>query len=129
MAWWESNKVYLQIEDDVLPVEPKKGYNLSLSDAEEVEETEAGTKLRLLTRTGIPTISVKFDCDKQMLQAMRGYRKQPYVHVKYFDPDVSGDELAEDLMYVTGYKESMLADTNDGGIWSVSFSLEDLENV
>lgn len=128
LEWWESDKKYLVINDETLPVEPSKGYTLDLSDYERVDKTEAGTSTRILTRSGIPSISVKFDCNKEMLQTMRSFRALASVTVQYFDPDAT-NELKTSLMYVTEYQETMLADTRDGGIWSVSFKLEDLEDV
>ena len=130
MQWWESGKVYLKIDGNVLPVEPGKGYDLSLSDYDRTEQTEAGTKVREVVRMDIPSISVSFDCDRSMLQEMRAYRKKPSITVDYFDPTVSdGTDLKQNMMYVTQYKETMLADTEDGGIWKVSFILEDLKDV
>lgn len=130
MQWWESSKVYLKIDGNVLPVEPGKGYDLSLSDYDRTEQTEAGTKVREVVRMDIPSISVSFDCDRSMLQEMRIYRKKQSVTVNYFDPTVNDStDLKQNLMYVTQYKETMLADTEDGGIWKVSFNLEDLKDV
>ncbi len=128
-----SDRIYLEIDGTVLPVEPKRGYDLSLTDSELVKETEAGTYKRSVYRNGIPDISVKFWCDLEMLQEMREYKNQTSVTVRFFDPladeDSNGDRLVTELMYVTRYKESMKADTADGGIWQVSFSLEDLSYV
>ena len=93
-----------------------------------VNKTEAGTSIREVTRVDIPSISVSFDCDAEMLRDMRKYKSKPSVLVEYYDPSKSGD-LSEDEMYVKGYSEQMLADTDDGGIWRVKFSLEDLGNV
>ena len=128
MEHWQSDKVYLKIENNVLPVEPRKGYSLSLSDYDRTSQTEAGTTVREVTRADIPSISVTFDCDKEMLTEMRGYKSKASVSVKYFDPSET-NELKDDLMYVTNYKEQMLADTRDGGIWKISFDLEDLGDV
>lgn len=128
MEHWQSDKVYLKIENNVLPVEPGKGYSLSLSDYDRTSQTEAGTTVREVTRADIPSISVTFDCDKEMLIEMRGYKSKASVAVKYFDPSET-NELKNDLMYVTNYKEQMLADTKDGGIWKISFDLEDLGDV
>lgn len=122
------DKIYLKIDNDVLPVEPNKGYSLSLSDYDNVNKTEAGTSIREVTRVDIPSISVSFDCDAEMLRGMRKYKSKPSVLVEYYDPSKSGD-LSEDEMYVKGYSEQMLADTDDGGIWRVKFNLEDLGNV
>lgn len=122
------DKIYLKIDNDVLPVEPNKGYSLSLSDYDNVNKTEAGTSIREVTRVDIPSISVSFDCDAEMLRDMRKYKSKASVSVEYYDPSKSGD-LNKDEMFVTGYSEQMLADTDEGGIWRVKFNLEDLGNV
>lgn len=128
-----SDRIYLQINSTVLPVEPKNGYTLDLDDSELVKETEAGTFRRSVYRNGIPSIKVSFGCDLEMMQTLRGFKNQTSVTVKYFDPlataDSQGDRLVTELMYITNYKEKMLADTAEGGIWTVSFDLEDLSYV
>lgn len=121
-------KVYLKIGENVLPVEPEKGYTLSLQDSDSTSQTEGGTTVRDIVRMNIPSISVSFDCDKEMLLEMRSYKVEPSLDVEYFDP-VESNELQKDSMYVTDYSEKMLADTEDGGIWRVTFNLEDLGNV
>ena len=121
-------KVYLKISGNVLPVEPEKGYTLSLQDSDSTNQTEGGTTVRDIVRMNIPSISVSFDCDKEMLFEMRSYKAEPSLDVEYFDP-VESNELQKDSMYVTSYSEKMLADTEDGGIWRVTFNLEDLGNV
>ena len=121
-------KVYLKIGENVLPVEPEKGYTLSLQDSDSINQTEGGTTVRDIVRMNIPSISVSFDCDKEMLLEMRSYKVEPSLDVEYFDP-VESNELQKDSMYVTNYSEKMLADTEDGGIWRVTFNLEDLGNV
>ena len=128
-----SNKIYLSIDGVVLPVEPKRGYDLKLDDSESVNETEAGTFIRSVQRSGIPSIKVSFWCNREMLVQMRGFRDATSVTVNFYDPvveeDSEGNRLVTELMYVTGYQESMLADTEDGGFWSVKFDLEDLSYV
>lgn len=121
-------KVYLKINGNVLPVESEKGYTLSLQDSDSTNQTEGGTTVRDIVRMNIPSISVSFDCDKEMLLEMRSYKTEPSLDVEYFDP-VESNELQKDSMYVTSYSEKMLADTEDGGIWRVTFNLEDLGNV
>lgn len=129
MSWWESDVVYLKINDDVLPVEPHRGYEVSFSDYDSISKTEAGTSVRWVGRLNIPTISVNFDCDLEMLVKMRSYKSQATLNVKYFDPNDVVDYLKEEIMFVSGYKEKLLADTNDKGIWNVSFTLEDIKDV
>ncbi len=128
-----SSRIYLEIDGVVLPVEPKRGMDITLSDGEVVGETEAGTFKRSVYRTDIPSISVKFWCNLEMLQQMRSFKDETSVTVRFFDPmqdeDSNGDTLKSELMYVTGFKQKMLADTSDGGFWEVSFDLEDLRDV
>ena len=128
-----SNKVYLSINNVVLPVEPHRGYDMSLKDADNVAETEAGTYIRSVYRSGIPKISVKFWCDLTLLQQLRSFRNATSVLVRHFDPlaeaDSDGNRLVSEYMYVSNYKENMKADTDDLGIWEVSFGLEDLSYV
>lgn len=119
-------KVYLKIDNNILPVEPNKGYTLNLTDYDRKNTTEAGTVVREVTRLDIPSISVTLECDAEMLKEMRGYKSKSSVAVNYFNPSTG---LSLDTMYVDGYKETMLADTEDGGIWKVEFNLEDLGDV
>ena len=128
-----SDRIYLSINNVVLPVEPNRGYDLDLDDSEQVVETEAGTFIRSVYRNGTPSINVGFWCDLELLQQMRTFKNQTSVTVRFFDPlasaDSQGDRLVTELMYVTGYKETLKADTAEGGIWSVKFKLEDLSYV
>lgn len=126
MEWWESDVVYLKINDDILPVEPHKGYEVDFKSYEYLNNTEAGTKTRDLVRTGIPTITVGFDCNNEMLQDMRRYSKELSLDVYFYSPY---HILEHNMMFVSSYKEKLLADTLDGGIWHVDFVLEDLESV
>ena len=128
MAKWGTDKTYLKVNNVVLPVEPDKGYTISLGDYEQVDKTEAGTSVRNLTRTGIPSISVGFQCNRSMLITLRNLRNLLSVDVFYYDP-TAGNDLRYDLMYITNYNEKFIADIEGGGIWSVSFNLEDLDYV
>lgn len=126
MEYWESEVVYLKINDDILPVEPHKGYEVDFNDYQSVNQTEAGTSIRDLVRGDIPRITVNFQCNREMLQNMRRYKNSVSLDVYYYSPYKI---MEHDIMFVSNYKEKLLADTNDGGIWQVGFILEDLESV
>ena len=123
---WDSDVIYLKINDDILPVEPHKGYEVDFDDYQNVSKTEAGTTARVVVRGNIPRITVNFQCDREMLQDMRRYKSAVSLDVYYYSPYKI---MEHNLMYVTNYKEKLLADTMDGGIWQVGFVLEDLESV
>lgn len=126
MEHWESEVVYLKINDDILPVEPHKGYEVDFDDYQSVNKTEAGTSIRDLVRGNIPRITVNFQCNREMLQDMRRYKNAVSLNVYYYSPYKI---MEHNIMFVSSYKEKLLADTNDGGIWQVGFVLEDLESV
>ena len=125
MEHWESDMQYLKINDDILPVEPHKGYEVDYSSYENINATEAGTSTRDIVRTNIPKISVNFECNEEMLRDMHRYRDALQLDVYYYDPH---NVFKHNLMYVSNFKEKLLGDIK-GGIWKVSFTLEDLENV
>lgn len=113
-----------------MPVEPKNGYSISFDDDEDLQKTEAGTQIRNITREGVPSISVAFQCNESMLAEMHNLKKQLSLTVKYYDStSTATDKLETDVMFITSYKEEMLADTDDRGIWGVTFDLEDLGSV
>ena len=54
-------------------------------------------------------------------------KKEPFLDVEWFDPDTG--ELSSGTMYMDSFKVSLEHDTGSGGLWTVSFSLEDLNDV
>lgn len=127
---FDTGVVYLRINGIVLPVEPHKGYEVSYEDYTGVDEkTEAGTRIRDVVREGIPSISVSFDCNLEMLNQMRYFKRQGYLEVEYFDSSSPSVGLVNDYMFIDGYKEVLSGDIKEGGIWKVSFTLEDLGYV
>jgi len=54
-------------------------------------------------------------------------KKEPYLDVEWLDPE-TGDMTAG-TMYMDGFKVSLEHDTSSGSLWTVSFSLEDLNDV
>ena len=121
-------QTYLRIDGIALPVQ-KDDYSVDYSDvvADSGGVTEAGTTIRDVIREGVPSISVSIPVSLTWLKKLRKMKKEPYLNVEWFDPD-SG-ELASGIMYVDDFKVSLKHDTGSGGLWMVSFSLEDLNDV
>lgn len=124
-----SDVVYLRINDYVLPVEPHKGFDVDYKDYDSIQQTEAGTSVRWIGRLNIPTITVSLDCDIEMLAKLKEFKSLPQVTVDFFDVSVADNLRTGEIMYVTNYREKMLADTESCGIWQVSFKLEDIQGV
>ena len=111
------------------------GENLPLPDSYEVEledveadsggETEAGTTQRDVVRHGVARIPVSFSVTAKWLKKLAGYAKKDKISVQYFDVETAELKLAE--MYVTGYKAKLKKDTSYKGLWTVSFTLKEMQ--
>ena len=121
-------QTYLKINGTALPVQ-KDDYSVDYSDvvADSGGVTEAGTTIRDVIREGVPSISVTLPVSAAWLKRLRKMKKEPSLDVEWLDPDTG--ELSSGTMYMDGFKESLKHDTSTGGLWMVSFSLEDLDDV
>ena len=119
---------YLKINGTALPVQ-KDDYSVDYSDvvADSGGVTEAGTTIRDVIREGVPSISVSIPVSLAWLKKLRKMKREPYLDVEWMDPETG--ELSTGIMYMDGFKVSLEHDTSAGGLWTVSFSLEDLDDV
>ena len=121
-------QTYLRINGSALPVQ-KDDYSVEYNDvvADSGGVTEAGTTIRDVIREGVPSISISLPVSRAWLKKLRRLKKEPYLDVEWLDPE-TGDMTAG-VMYMDGFKVSLEHDTSNGGLWTVSFSLEDLNDV
>ena len=121
-------QTYLKINGKALPVQ-KDDYSVDYNDvvADSGGVTEAGTTIRDVIREGVPSISVNLPVSLSWLKRLRVMKRQPYVSVEWMDPETG--ELSSGIMYIDKFKVSLKHDTSAGGLWMVSFSLEDLDDV
>ena len=121
-------QTYLKINGKALPVQ-KDDYSIDYNDviADSGGVTEAGTTIRDVIREGVPSISVTIPVSAAWLKKLRAMKKEPYLNVEWMDPETG--ELSPGIMYMDGFKVSLKHDTSGGGLWMVSFSLEDLSDV
>ena len=121
-------KTYLKINGTALPVQ-KDDYSIDYSDvvADSGGVTEAGTTIRDVIREGVPSISVTLPVSSSWLKRLRKYKKEPYLDMEWLDPE--NGELSSGTMYMDGFKVSLEHDTSSGSLWTVSFTLEDLNDV
>ena len=121
-------QTYLKINGKALPVQ-KDDYSIDYNDviADSGGVTEAGTTIRDVIREGVPSISVTLPVSAVWLKKLRAMKKEPYLNVEWMDPETG--ELSSGIMYMDGFKVSLKHDTSGGGLWMVSFSLEDLSDV
>lgn len=121
-------QTYLRINGTALPVQ-KDDYSVDYSDviADSGGVTEAGTTIRDVIREGVPSISVTIPVSLTWLKKLRRYKREPFLNVEWLDPETGS--LSSGIMYMDGFKVSLEHDTSGGGLWTVSFSLEDLDDV
>ena len=121
-------QTYLKINGVALPVQ-KDDYSVEYSDvvADSGGVTEAGTTIRDVIREGVPSISVTIPVSITWLKRLRKMKKEPSLSVEWFDPDTG--LLSTGIMYMDDFKVSLEHDTGSGGLWTVFFSLEVLDDV
>ena len=121
-------QTYLKINGEALPVQ-KDDYSVAYSDvvADSGGVTEAGTTIRDVIREGVPSISVTIPVSLTWLKKLRRMKREPYLNVEWMNPETGS--LSTGIMYMDVFKVSLAHDTSAGGLWTVSFSLEDLDDV
>ena len=115
---------YLTFEEEHLPL--PDSYEVTLKDiiSDSSGETEAGTTQRDIIRTGIHSIQVSFSVTLSWLNKLSCYRRQSKIQVIFFDFESNGLLHAE--MYMENFQAKLVKDTSYGGLWSVSFKLNEL---
>lgn len=114
---------YLVFNNENVPM--PVSYDLSLSDVEADSggTTEAGTTQRDVVREGVVEIKVSFNVSKTWLRKFRAYKKLSSITVGYLDPETMNRVNTQ--MYITGFQSKLAADTSYGGLWEVSFTLNE----
>ena len=115
---------YLVFDSVNLPLPDSYSVDLSDVEADTGGETEAGTTQRDVVRSGVVTISVSFSVSPTWLTKLTAFSKLPKIAVKYFDTEIL--ELKETEMYITGFKAALKKDTSYKGLWTVSFTLNEM---
>lgn len=115
---------YLIFDDESLPMPDSYSIDLADVEADSSGETEAGTTQRDVVRSGVVTISVSFSVTPKWLKSLTAYSKKPKIGVKYFDTETL--ELKQTEMFITGFKVTLKKDTSYKGLWSVSFTLNEM---
>lgn len=115
---------YLIFNNNNLPMPDSYSVDLADVEADTSGETEAGTTQRDVVRSGVVTISVSFSVSPKWLKQLTAYSKYPKISVQYFDTETL--DLKETEMFVTGFKAALKKDTSYKGLWTVSFTLNEM---
>lgn len=115
---------YLVFDSLNLPLPDSYDVGLTDVEADSSGETEAGTTQRDVVRAGVATIGVSFSVSPAWLKILTAYSKKPKIAVQYFDTEDLALKAAE--MYISGFKAVLKKDTSYKGLWSVSFTLNEM---
>lgn len=100
-------------------------YKEPLSNIDHWSISEAGTNLRAVTRTGIPTLSVSYECDETDLKLLIWASKQSKLEVKKWSEESQSEVTWNCAM--TDLSPSLKVETPNNRFYKVSFKLKDLE--
>lgn len=117
-----SFKITLEIDGDALEI-TKDSYTEKLGSEEQIFKTEAGTKNRLVTRTGIYGLSVSYkgtETEKVLLDA--AVQKNSISVEVWDETDV---DYATHTMFIDpgSYSASLISEDTDHRYYSFSFEL------
>ena len=120
-----ANVITLSVNNTTLTLTRDK-YEWNYSHVDKWSVSEAGTNLRAVTRLGIPTLNVSYECIDSEVKTLIGFDKAGSLSVKYWD-EVAGAEKTW-ACCMTDFKVSLQMENGTNRFYKVSFKLKDLEN-
>ena len=120
-----ANKIELKINNDTLELTNDK-YEESYKNVDSLNVSEAGTNLRAVMRTAIPTLSVSYICDATEKKKLDGFaRSSSLLAQKWDEYSEAVDSWA---CFMDGYTADLIVETPTTRFYKVSFKLIDLES-
>ena len=114
-----ANKIELKLNNETLELTNDK-YEESLN------VSEAGTNLRAVRRTAIPTLSVSYKCDATEKKKLDGFARASSLLAQKWDEYSEAADFW--LCFVDGYTANLIVETPTTRFYAVSFKLIDLES-
>lgn len=116
-----AQKIKLKFGTEYFPL-TKGSYTLTLQNKETKNETEAGTIIRDIKRTGIPHLSISSSVDNTWYQKLEGYYVSgSKITVYYYSPvtlaEASFDGFIENLSF------NLVKDNGTSPRWEASFEV------
>ena len=120
-----ANKIELKINNDTLELTNDK-YEESYTNVDSLNVSEAGTNLRAVVRTAIPTLSVSYICDSTEKKKLDGFARASSLLAQKWDE--YSDAVDSWACFMDGYTADLIVETPTTRFYKVSFNLIDLEN-
>ena len=120
-----ANKIELKLNNETLELTNDK-YEESYKNVDSLNVSEAGTNLRAVIRTAIPTLSVSYKCDATEKKKLDGFARASSLSAQKWD------EYSEAVVawscFMADYTANLIVETSTTRFYKVSFKLIDLEN-
>ena len=120
-----ANKIELKINNDTLELTNEK-YEESYKNVDSLNVSEAGTNLRAVMRTAIPTLSVSYICDATEKKKLDGFARASSLSAQKWDE--YSEAVDSWACFMDGYTADLIVETPTTRFYKVSFKLIDLES-
>ena len=105
----------------------KDSYKETLRSVESTLTTEAGTRIREITRTGIYGLAVSYQGTEEEKRILDSAVQQDYLNVTVWDEADQATVIHRMYIDPSSYSASLISEDDDHRYYSFSFTLEDLE--
>lgn len=120
-----AEKIVLKLNNTALDLTNEK-YTESYKNVDSLSTSEAGTTLRAVVRTGIPTLSVSYKCIASEKALLDGFAKASSLSATKYDEVTSA--AVNWSCFMSDYSADLIVETATDRFYKVSFKLNDLEN-
>lgn len=101
-------------------------YSESFKNVDSLKTSEAGTTLRAVVRTGIPTLSIGYQCDASEKAKLDTLNRASKLTCKRWDEESGA--IVTWHCFMSNYSADLILETAITRFYKVSFKLEDLED-
>lgn len=123
-----SSCIILKIGNDSLAL-TKDSFQETLGSEEQIFKTEAGTRNRLIVRTGIYGLSVSYKGDETEKVLLDAAVQEDYLTVTVWDEATAANKMHTMYIDPSSYSASLISEDSNHRYYSFSFKLVDLESA
>jgi hypothetical protein len=120
-----ANKIELKLNNDTLELTNDK-YEESYKNVDSLNVSEAGTNLRAVIRTAIPTLSISYICDATEKKKLDGFARASSLLAQKWDE--YSDAVDSWACFMDGYTANLIVETPTTRFYNINFKLIDLES-
>lgn len=119
-----ADKIVLKLNSTTLELTNEK-YTETYKNVDSLNVSEAGTNLRAVIRTAIPTLAVSYKCDASEKKKLDGFARASSLTASKWDE--YSEATVNWSCFMDNYSAELLMETATTRFYKVSFKLNDLE--